>query len=107
MACPYFSQKWGVPVLSLGTYLRFWSIICFSVTIWLTFFQKEVYIYLVPVRAIDRRSYQRKEIPREGDTSITGVYKTIWSIVKLKRRVFSLPFNFDASNWFQMSNLPF
>jgi PAT family acetyl-CoA transporter-like MFS transporter 1 len=36
------SEKWGIPVLSLSTYLRFWSIICFSVTIWLTFFQKEV-----------------------------------------------------------------
>ena len=36
------SEKWGIPVLSLSTYLRFWSIICFGVTIWLTFFQKEV-----------------------------------------------------------------
>jgi hypothetical protein len=64
-----FSQKWGIPQLSLSTYLRFWSVICFSVTIWLTFFQKE-----------------RKEIFRGEDTSITGVYKTIWSIVKLERR---------------------
>ncbi|KAI0253362.1 acetyl-coenzyme A transporter 1-domain-containing protein [Lactifluus subvellereus] len=62
-----FSEKWGIPVLSLGTYLRFWSFVCFSVTIWLTFFQKE-----------------RKENLRDEDTSISGVYKTIWSIMKLK-----------------------
>lgn len=36
------SERWGIPVLSLSTYLRFWSIICFAVTIWLMFFQKEV-----------------------------------------------------------------
>ena len=40
------SEKWGIPVLSLSTYLRFWSIICFTVTIWLTFFQKEVGTHL-------------------------------------------------------------
>ncbi|KAI0259004.1 acetyl-coenzyme A transporter 1-domain-containing protein [Gloeopeniophorella convolvens] len=62
-----FSQKWGIPLLTLTTYLRFWAIICFSVTIWLTFFQKE-----------------RKEVLRDEDTSISGVYKTIWSILKLK-----------------------
>ncbi|KAH9959453.1 acetyl-coenzyme A transporter 1-domain-containing protein [Russula dissimulans] len=62
-----FSEKWGIPRLSLSTYLRFWSVICFCVTIWLTFFQKE-----------------RKEVPRGEDTSITGVYKTIWSIMKLR-----------------------
>ncbi|KAH9026321.1 acetyl-coenzyme A transporter 1-domain-containing protein [Lactarius deliciosus] len=62
-----FSERWGIPVLSLSTYLRFWSIICFGVTIWLTFFQKE-----------------RKEIIKGEDTSVTGVYKTIWNITKLK-----------------------
>ncbi|KAF8500425.1 acetyl-coenzyme A transporter 1-domain-containing protein [Russula emetica] len=62
-----FSKKWGIPLLSLSTYLRFWSVICFSVTIWLTFFQKE-----------------RKEILGDQDTSITGVYKTIWRILKLE-----------------------
>ncbi|KAH9000952.1 acetyl-coenzyme A transporter 1-domain-containing protein [Lactarius hatsudake] len=62
-----FSERWGIPVLSLSTYLRFWSIVCFGVTIWLTFFQKE-----------------RKEIIKGEDTSVTGVYKTIWNIIKLK-----------------------
>ncbi|KAI0318800.1 MFS general substrate transporter [Amylostereum chailletii] len=61
------SEKWGIPRLMLGTYLRFWSVICFSVTIWLLFFQKE-----------------RKEALNEEDMSIVGVYKTIWSIMKLK-----------------------
>ncbi|ETW87634.1 mfs acetyl-CoA transporter [Heterobasidion irregulare TC 32-1] len=62
-----FNEKWGVPHLGLGTYLRFWSVICFSVTIWLTFFQTE-----------------RNEVLEENDVSVTGVYKTIWSIMKLK-----------------------
>jgi hypothetical protein len=47
------SKKWGIPLLSLSTYLRFWSVICFSVTIWLMFFQKEVGICLALVDAIN------------------------------------------------------
>ncbi|KAI0062645.1 hypothetical protein BV25DRAFT_1915799 [Artomyces pyxidatus] len=62
-----FCARWGLPRLLLGTYMQFWSVICFCVTIWLTFFQKE-----------------RKEALNEEDMSIVGVYKTIWSIMKLK-----------------------
>jgi MFS transporter, PAT family, solute carrier family 33 (acetyl-CoA transportor), member 1 len=36
------SAKWGTPVLTIGAYLRFWSIVCFGVTMWLIFVQKEV-----------------------------------------------------------------
>ncbi|KAH9989208.1 acetyl-coenzyme A transporter 1 [Russula vinacea] len=74
-----FSQKWGIPQLSLSTYLRFWSVICFSVTVWLTFFQKE-----------------RRESFRGEDTSITGVYKTIWSILKLEHVQSSLLIHLSA-----------
>ena len=84
---PVSSQKWGIPVLSLSTYLRFWSVICFFVTVWLTFFQKEVRACFSPTSTqLTKRFYQRKEILRDEDTSITGVYRTIWSILKLKRR---------------------
>jgi PAT family acetyl-CoA transporter-like MFS transporter 1 len=34
--------KWGVPHLTLAGYLKFWSIVCYSVTFWLLFFKKEV-----------------------------------------------------------------
>jgi uncharacterized membrane protein (GlpM family) len=54
------SQKWGIPQLSLSTYLRFWSVICFSVTIWLTFFQKEVGICLAQVHAINEPNLSAK-----------------------------------------------
>lgn len=36
------SHRWGIPVLTLGAYLRFWSIVCYCVTVWLIFFKKEV-----------------------------------------------------------------
>jgi len=36
------SQRWGLPLLTLSTYLRFWSVICYIVTFWLVFFEKEV-----------------------------------------------------------------
>lgn len=62
-----FSARWGTPILTLGTYLRFWSIVCFGVTLWLICVQKE-----------------RKEILSEEETNITSVYKTIWSISQLK-----------------------
>ncbi|KAF8746264.1 hypothetical protein AX14_000062 [Amanita brunnescens Koide BX004] len=62
-----FAKKWGVPQLTLGGYLRFWSIICYAVTCWLLFFKKE-----------------DKEPATEADMSIKSVYTTIWSICKLK-----------------------
>lgn len=62
-----FAARWGVPQLSLSTYLRFWSIICYLVTFWLLFFKKE-----------------DKEPVSEADMSIKAVYKTIWTICKLK-----------------------
>lgn len=37
-----FAARWGTPRLSLDTYLRFWALLCYAVTIWLTLFQKEV-----------------------------------------------------------------
>jgi hypothetical protein len=36
------SQRWGLPLLTLSAYLRFWSVICYIVTFWLVFFEKEV-----------------------------------------------------------------
>ncbi|KXN81096.1 hypothetical protein AN958_06050 [Leucoagaricus sp. SymC.cos] len=62
-----FTGKWGIPRLTLGVYLKSWSIICYTVTFWLFFFKKE-----------------EKEAASETDMSITGVYKTIWSICKLR-----------------------
>ncbi|KAH9974660.1 acetyl-coenzyme A transporter 1 [Lactifluus volemus] len=46
---------------------RFWSIVCFGVTLWLIFVQKE-----------------RKEDLSKDETSIIAVYKSIWSVSKLK-----------------------
>jgi hypothetical protein len=51
------------------------------------FFQKEVGICLDHLHSIDLPLSQRKEILSNRDTSIIGVYKTIWSILKLKRRL--------------------
>ncbi|KAK7468607.1 hypothetical protein VKT23_003111 [Stygiomarasmius scandens] len=62
-----FTDKWGIPHLTLSVYLKFWSVICYLVTLWLLIFKKE-----------------DKEPATEADMSIMGVYKTIWSICKLK-----------------------
>ncbi|KAI5832121.1 hypothetical protein K523DRAFT_268445 [Schizophyllum commune Tattone D] len=62
-----FVNKWGLPQLTLDVYLKFWSLVCYLVTLWLLFFKKE-----------------DKEVVTEADMSITGVYKTIWDICKLK-----------------------
>lgn len=62
-----FAEKWGIPQLTLGAYLRFWSVVCYLVTFWLLFFKTE-----------------EKEAANQADMSISGVYKTIWSICKLK-----------------------
>ncbi|KAL0950664.1 hypothetical protein HGRIS_007449 [Hohenbuehelia grisea] len=62
-----FANKWGVPHLTLSGYLKFWSIVCYAVTFWLIFFKRE-----------------DKEPLTEADMSIKGVYKTIWTICKLK-----------------------
>jgi len=62
-----FAAKWGVPHLTLSAYLRFWSVVCYVVTLWLVFFKKE-----------------DKEPANEADMSIKGVYKQIWAICQLK-----------------------
>jgi hypothetical protein len=36
------SQKWGIPRLTMTTYLQFCSLLCFGVTFWLVLFEKEV-----------------------------------------------------------------
>jgi PAT family acetyl-CoA transporter-like MFS transporter 1 len=36
------SQKWGVPMLSLTWYLRFWAAVCFAVAAGLLLFKTEV-----------------------------------------------------------------
>lgn len=61
-----FAHKWGFPQLTLSGYLKFWSIVCFIVTLWLTFFKKE-----------------DPEQLTEADLSVKSVYKVIWSICKL------------------------
>ncbi|EIN13244.1 MFS general substrate transporter [Punctularia strigosozonata HHB-11173 SS5] len=61
-----FSDKWGIPRLELATYLRFWTVICYCVTIWLLFFKKE-----------DPESHSDEPM------SIKVVYKNIWGICKL------------------------
>jgi len=60
-----FAQKWGVPRLTLGTYLQFCSVFSFAVTIWLLFVKED------------------KETT-EDDINIKTVYVTMWNIVKLK-----------------------
>ncbi|RDB29639.1 hypothetical protein Hypma_015130 [Hypsizygus marmoreus] len=62
-----FAAKWGVPHITLAGYLKFWSIVCYSVTFWLLVFKKE-----------------DKEPINEADMSIKAVYKTIWTICKLR-----------------------
>nr|VWO97734.1 N/A [Ganoderma boninense] len=59
-----FAQKWGIPRLSMGTYLFFCASLSFLVTIWL-FFVKE-------------------EKATTEDIGIKAVYVTMWEICKLK-----------------------
>jgi len=40
-----FSNKWGIPRLTMDAYLRFWGLACYSVTGWL-FFVKEVCLWM-------------------------------------------------------------
>ena len=39
---PFVSHRWGLPQLTLAAYLRFWSIMCYAVTLWLLIFKQEV-----------------------------------------------------------------
>ncbi|KAI6134036.1 acetyl-coenzyme A transporter 1-domain-containing protein [Pisolithus croceorrhizus] len=61
-----FSQKWGIPRLTLSGYLQSCSVLCFVVTIWLIF-EKE-----------------GQESMDQSEMTVTSVYKTIWDICKLK-----------------------
>ncbi|EIW86396.1 hypothetical protein CONPUDRAFT_45049 [Coniophora puteana RWD-64-598 SS2] len=61
-----FCDKWGIPQLTLSTYLKFCGLLCFAVTFWLIFFQKE-----------------GKESLDESEMTVSATYKTIWNICKL------------------------
>jgi PAT family acetyl-CoA transporter-like MFS transporter 1 len=62
-----FSQKWGIPRLTMTTYLQFCSLLCFGVTFWLVLFEKE------GAESLD-----------DSEMTVSSVYKTIWNICKLK-----------------------
>ncbi|KAF8588471.1 MFS general substrate transporter [Ramaria rubella] len=62
-----FAKNWGIPRLTLSAYLTFWSIICFSVTIWLLFFKTE-----------DPPNVEDDEM------NLKRVYSILWSVCKLK-----------------------
>lgn len=64
------SAKWGIPVLSLSSYLKFWTVVCYAVTLWLIFVKKE-----------DKAS------PDDDDMDLVKVYKIIWHICKLPRKI--------------------
>ncbi|KAG8820624.1 hypothetical protein FRC17_010103 [Serendipita sp. 399] len=70
-----FAAKYGVPRLTLAAYLRFWSIICYAVTLWLLLFKKED-----PVARDD------------PDLRLRSVYKSMWKMCKLKhiQRIFAM-----------------
>lgn len=74
-------------MLSLSTYLRFWSVVCFAVTLYLIFVQKEVSVSVCHLQPPNQYGVvqDRDAVPEGGDMSIMGVYKTIWNICKLKR----------------------
>lgn len=70
MICLYAPrEKWGIPVLSLPTYLKFWTVVCYAVTLWLIFVKKE-----------------DKESPEDEVMDLVKVYRVIWGICKLPRK---------------------
>lgn len=79
-----FTQSWGVPHLTLSSYLKFWGIVCYAVTFGLLFLKKEVCTLPLMYPALLNFT-QDKEAHNEADMSISGVYKQIWAICKLKR----------------------
>jgi len=62
-----FSQRWGIPLLTMTTYLQLCSLLCFGVTFWLIFFEKE-----------------EASLLDDPEMTVSSVYKTIWDICKLK-----------------------
>ncbi|EGO02780.1 hypothetical protein SERLA73DRAFT_47680 [Serpula lacrymans var. lacrymans S7.3] len=82
-----FAEKWGIPRLTLSTYLKFWSVICYGVTFWLTFFEKE-----------------GKESIEDSEMTISSVYKTIWNICKLKHIQALIIMHFFAKVGFQAND---
>jgi PAT family acetyl-CoA transporter-like MFS transporter 1 len=59
----------GVPLVSLGGYLKFWAGVFFVFTIWLVLAKKE-----------DPTSED------DPDMDVKKVYKVMWSIVRLKSK---------------------
>ncbi|EMD41540.1 hypothetical protein CERSUDRAFT_79154 [Gelatoporia subvermispora B] len=80
-----FAQKWGIPRLTLSTYLKFCASFSFLVTIWLLFVKED------------------KELSGE-DVSIKSVYTTMWTICKLRHIQILLLVHFFAKIGFQAND---
>ena len=80
--------KWGIPPLSLGTYLKFWSVVCYCVTFWLALFKKEESCLMSSLSCcfVTQFHVQDKEPVSDTPMSLKDVYATIWTICKLKRK---------------------
>ncbi|KAL5495648.1 hypothetical protein ACEPAI_1111 [Sanghuangporus weigelae] len=79
-----FASKYGFPVLSLSSYLKFWTVVCYSVTVWLLFAKKE-----------DKPSAD------DEDMDLVKVYRVIWRICKLPHVQSLLLLHFVAKVGFQ------
>ncbi|KAH8120631.1 acetyl-coenzyme A transporter 1-domain-containing protein [Phellopilus nigrolimitatus] len=79
-----FAENWGIPVLSLSTYLRFWTVVSYSITLWLIFVKKE-----------------DKTTPEDDDMDLVKVYKIIWGICKLPHAQSLLIIHFVCKIGFQ------
>ena len=75
----------GIPVLTLRVYLRFWSIMCYSVTVWLMFFKREV-TPRDPLKLFDLFFFQDPVPTDDPDLNVKKVYSLMWRIVRLKRQ---------------------
>ncbi|KZV95602.1 MFS general substrate transporter [Exidia glandulosa HHB12029] len=82
-----FTSKWGIPRLTLTTYMGFWSIMCIAVTLILLFLKKED-----PVPSDD------------PDLNLKKVYGIMWKICKLKNVQLLLLLHFVAKIGFQAND---
>ena len=85
-----YSQRWGVPRLLLSTYLQFCSALSFVVTVWLLFVTEVSESTRSMSGTLHNMLFQQDKEVDDEDLNIKSVYKTMWSICKLKRTCHAL-----------------
>ncbi|KAI6045025.1 acetyl-coenzyme A transporter 1-domain-containing protein [Pisolithus marmoratus] len=95
----YLPDRWGIPRLTLSGYLQSCSILCFAVTVWLIFFEKETFDSLIIMHCFAKVGFQANEAVTSLKMIEKGLGREDLAIVVLIDFPFQIVGSWLAAKW--------